>query len=67
MVGGSRLAVGTNVPADGVIEPNVTQVDLSDFSKTKELALEGERAALEASPNIKSLLTQIDEKLFPQT
>ena len=54
-------------PADIVIEPNATHVDLSDFSKTKELAQEGERAALEAIPRIKSLLNQIDGQLFPQS
>ncbi len=52
-------------PADVVIEPNVSDVELSDFSRTKELAETGKRAAQEAIPKIKSLLAQLDPQLFP--
>ena len=52
-------------PADFVIEPNVADVQLSDFSRTRELAVTGEQAALEAIPKIKSLLSQLDAQLFP--
>ncbi len=51
-------------PADVVIEPAVTGFDLSEFSRTDELAAAGEAAALEAIPKIGSLLRQIDAKLF---
>ncbi len=56
-------SVGIN-PADIVIEPDVTSVDLSEFSRTKEMAAIGEKAALEVIPKIKSLLAKIDEPLF---
>ena len=51
-------------PADVVIEPDVTTVDLSAFSRTSELAPIGEEAALEVVPKIKSLLAQVDGQLF---
>ena len=52
-------------PADVVIEPNVSDVELSDFSRTRELAATGKAAAQEAIPKIKSLLSQLDPQLFP--
>lgn len=52
-------------PADVVIEPDVTGIDLSEFSRTNELAAIGEKATLEAIPKIKSLLSQLDDQLFP--
>jgi NTE family protein len=52
-------------PADVVIEPNVSDVELSDFSRTKELAATGKAAAQDAIPKIKSLLSQLDPQLFP--
>ncbi len=51
-------------PADVVIEPDVSDVDLSDFSRTKELGVTGEEAALQQIPKIKSLLSQLDGQLF---
>jgi NTE family protein len=52
-------------PADVVIEPDATGVDLSEFSKTRELSAIGEEAVLESVPKIKSLLAQLDGQLFP--
>jgi predicted acylesterase/phospholipase RssA len=52
-------------PADIVIEPSVAGVDLSEFSRTRELAALGEEAATEVIPKIKSLLAQLDDQLFP--
>jgi NTE family protein len=51
-------------PADIVIEPEVADVDLSEFSRTSELAVLGEEATLRVIPNIKSLLAQLDKQLF---
>jgi len=52
-------------PADIVIEPDVTAIDLTAFAKTDELAAIGEQAALEMLPGIKELLGKLDSGLFP--
>lgn len=52
-------------PADVVIQPDTTGVDLSEFSKTSELAAIGEEAVLKVVPQIKSLLAKLDGQLFP--
>lgn len=54
-------------PADFVIEPDVTGVDLSDFSRTRDLADVGHRAALDAIKPLKSLLSKLDDRLFSTT
>ncbi len=59
-------AVGVQ-PADFVIEPDVTQFDLSEFERTDEMAAIGERTALEAIAGIKQLLSKLDNKLFPDS
>jgi predicted acylesterase/phospholipase RssA len=51
-------------PADVVIEPDVTQFELTEFNRTDELAAEGEKATLEVVPKIKELLSQLDDKMF---
>ena len=51
-------------PADVVIEPDATGVDLSEFSRTRELAAIGNEAGLEANSKIRSLLAQLDDQLF---
>ena len=51
-------------PADVVIEPDVTGIDMTAFSRAKELAAIGEAAALEQIPNIQKLLTRLDPQLF---
>lgn len=53
--------------ADIVIEPDVAGVDLSEFSKTNELAIAGEQAARESMPRLRSLLSKLDDRLFQLT
>ena len=53
-------------PADVVINPDTTGVDLSEFSRTSELAAIGEESALAVVPEIKSLLAKLDNQLFPE-
>jgi predicted acylesterase/phospholipase RssA/CRP-like cAMP-binding protein len=48
-------SIGVN-PADIVIEPDVTAFELTEFSRTDELAAVGEQATVEAIPRIKELL-----------
>ncbi len=54
-----------NHPADVVIEPEVNGIDLSEFSRTNEFAARGEKAVLEDVSKIRSLLTHLDDQLFP--
>ena len=58
-------AIGVQ-PADFVIEPDVTQFDLSEFERADEMAAVGEQAALEAIAGIKQMLSKLDNKLFPE-
>ena len=51
-------------PADVMIAPDVTGFDLSEFMRSKELAVVGEAAAQEQIPKIKQLLTRLDPQLF---
>ena len=51
-------------PADLVIEPDVTGFELSEFSRTDEIAAVGEATAQEAVPKIGELLRQLDDRLF---
>ena len=50
--------------ADVVIEPDVTQFELTEFNRTDELAAEGEKATLEIVSKIKKLISQLDDKMF---
>ncbi len=52
-------------PADFVIEPDVIDFDITEFTRADEMAAIGEQATLAAVPKIKSLLAQIDKQLFP--
>ncbi len=52
-------------PADFVIEPDVTSFGLTEFTRTDELAVRGEEAALRSLLQIKSSLAQLDNGLFP--
>jgi len=58
-------AIGVE-PADIVIEPDVTGFELTEFTRTDELATIGERTAKEAIPEIKRLLNRLDDKVFPR-
>ena len=51
-------------PANLVIEPDVSEFELTAFSRTDELAAIGEQAAQAAIPQIKSLLRGVDSELF---
>lgn len=52
-------------PADVVVELDVTAFDLTEFTRTQELATLGEQVALQQIPQIKSLLPKLDPELFP--
>ena len=54
-------------PADVVIEPDVTSIDPSEFSRAKELAAIGEAAALVQVPKLQRLLNRLDSQLFKPT
>ena len=52
-------------PADFVIEPDVTEFDLSEFSRADEMAVVGEQTTLDAVAGIKQQLSKLDKDLFP--
>jgi predicted acylesterase/phospholipase RssA len=56
-------AIGVQ-PADIVIEPDVTQFELTDFVKTDQLAAIGEETTLQAIPEILETLSRLDPQLF---
>ncbi|MDZ4657272.1 MAG: cyclic nucleotide-binding and patatin-like phospholipase domain-containing protein [Bythopirellula sp.] len=57
-------AIGV-APADFVIEPDVTGFELTEFTRTDELAAIGEETTLRAIPQVKQLLNRLDGALFP--
>jgi NTE family protein len=57
-------AIGVQ-PADFVIEPDVSGFELTEFSRTDELAVIGEQATRNAIPHINQLLNRLDNELFP--
>jgi NTE family protein len=58
----SRLASIQLSMADVVIKPKVGHIDPSDFSKRHEAILEGEKAALEALPQIMQIINQLRQE-----
>jgi len=58
----SRLACTQLLRADVVIVPKVGYIASSDFSKRHEAILEGEKAAIEALPKIKDLITKLRQE-----
>jgi predicted acylesterase/phospholipase RssA len=56
-------AVGVQ-PADFVIEPDVSGFELTEFSRTDELAAIGEETTQAVIPQIKALLNRLDSQLF---
>jgi NTE family protein len=60
----SLNAIGVQ-PADIVIEPDVTNFELTEFTRTDELSAIGEQCTLESVPKIKELLAHLDGELFP--
>ncbi len=51
--------------ADIIIEPDVSQVELTDFKRARKIAEYGRSAASEMLPEILQALHQLDEQLFP--
>jgi NTE family protein len=58
----SKLASIQMNQADVVIRPKVGYISSSDFSKRHEAILEGERAAVEALPQIRGILAQLQQE-----
>jgi NTE family protein len=52
-------------PADFVIEPDVTQFELSAFTQADKIAAVGEQATLAAIDSIRAMLHRLDPQLFP--
>jgi NTE family protein len=48
--------------ADVVIRPQVSQIGSSDFDKRNEAILEGEKAAVQAMPQIKQILDKLRQE-----
>lgn len=51
-------------PADFVIQPDVRDFDLTEFSRADEMSAIGTKATLEMLPQLKQLLSRIDNQLF---
>jgi predicted acylesterase/phospholipase RssA len=52
-------------PADMVIEPDVSEFQLTEFTKTDQLSAVGEATTLEVVQKIKGMLSQLDSQLYP--
>lgn len=52
-------------PADIVIQPDVTEFDITEFTRAKEMAAIGEETTIAAMPKLKELLAKFDDKVFP--
>ena len=55
----SKISQNQLARADIVIRPKVSHISSTDFSKRHEAVLEGEKAALEAMPQIKAALDKL--------
>ena len=55
----SKISQNQLSRADIVIRPNVSHIGSTDFSKRHEAVLEGEKAAIEAMPQIKAALDKL--------
>ena len=55
----SKLSTVQLAKADVVIKPKVAYIGSADFSKRHEAILEGEKAAIEALPQITAIITQL--------
>jgi predicted acylesterase/phospholipase RssA len=51
-------------PADFVIEPDVTEFDITEFMRTDEIAEVGARSTEASVQQLKKLLEQVDSQLF---
>ena len=52
-------------PADIVIEPDVSNFQLTEFAKTDQLSAVGEETALGSIQQIKQQLSHLDDRLYP--
>jgi predicted acylesterase/phospholipase RssA len=52
-------------PADIVIEPDVSNFELTEFAKTDQLSAVGEETALDSIQQIKQMLSHLDDRLYP--
>ena len=51
-------------PADFVIQPDVRDVDVTEFSRADEMSTIGAQTTRESLPQLKQLLSRVDSKLF---
>jgi len=51
-------------PADFVIQPDVSEFDITEFTRADEMAAIGEKTAVTSMPQLKRLLSKVDDKLF---
>jgi len=58
----SKLGAIQLAKADVVIRPKVGHISAADFSKKHEAILEGEKAAIEALPQIMAIVTQLGQE-----
>lgn len=58
----SKLGAIQLAKADVVIRPKVGHISAADFSKKHEAILEGEKAAIEALPQIMAIITQLRQE-----
>jgi NTE family protein len=58
----SKLASIQLAKADVVIKPKVGYIGAADFSKRHEAVMEGEKAALEALPQVMKIITQLRQE-----
>ena len=56
-------AVGEQ-PADFAIQPDVSEFDITEFTRADEMAAVGEKATLDKMPELLKLLARVDDKLF---
>jgi NTE family protein len=53
-------------PADFVIEPDVTEFDITEFTRADEMAAIGSETTLQSIPKLKKMLRTFDAQLFPE-
>jgi NTE family protein len=51
-------------PADFVIQPDVRDFDITEFSRADEMSAIGAQTTRESLPQLKQLLSRVDSKLF---
>ncbi len=51
-------------PADFVIQPDMTDFDITEFTRAEEMSVIGAKTTQESIPKLKELLAQIDDRIF---